>query len=122
MKASVVYGFCGLIMCWPLVSANEFEITGDITRGKIIYDMHCASCHGQTGEGEGVCASRMPVPPRALTDQDYMATLSDQHIFTVIKHGGAAVGRSPVMEAWGDILQTDQAVHDVAAYVRSLAE
>jgi len=50
-----------------------------------------------------------------------MDTLTDEHIFKVIKEGGASVGLSAMMAPWGAILKTDEAVHDVAAYVRSLA-
>jgi len=119
--------FAALFACFiapaGVVSAEaEFKIKGNLARGKAIYEMHCASCHGVTGSGEGVCASTLSVKPRALTDSNYMATLSDQHMFTVIKEGGAAVGKSSTMTAWMDVLKSDQAIHDVAAYVRSLSK
>jgi mono/diheme cytochrome c family protein len=49
-----------------------------------------------------------------------MNALSNEHLFKVIKEGGAAVGKSPLMAPWGGALSDDQ-IRDVVAYVRSLA-
>lgn len=119
--------FAGLLLSLfmpplPGLAEEAFRIHGDAAKGAGLFKMHCASCHGETGSGEGVCASVLKTKPRALSDKAYMETLSDHHLYTVIKDGGEAVGKSAVMAAWGDALGTDQAVHDVAAYVRSLAE
>jgi len=101
---------------------EEFKITGDAAKGEAAYKMYCAACHGATGMGDGAAAVALNPKPRALTDKAYMDTLSDKHVFTVIKEGGAAVGKSAMMTAWGAVLKTDEAIHDVAAYVRSLAK
>lgn len=112
----------GLIsMASALYAEEEFKITGDAAKGEAAYKMYCVACHGATGMGDGAAAVALNPKPRALTDKAYMDTLSDKHVFTVIKDGGAAVGKSAMMTAWGAVLKTDQAVHDVAAYVRTLA-
>ena len=95
--------------------------TYDIVRGETLYTEYCAACHGETGHGDGLAAAALNPKPRNLTDKAYMDTLTDEHIFKVIKEGGASVGLSAMMAPWGAILKTDEAVHDVAAYVRSLA-
>ncbi|HMO04672.1 MAG TPA: cytochrome c [Kiritimatiellia bacterium] len=100
---------------------EEFKISGDPAKGEASYKMYCVACHGATGAGDGAAAAALNPKPRALNDKAYMDTLSDQHIYTVIKDGGAAVGKSMFMTAWGAILKEDQAIHDVAAYVRTLA-
>jgi hypothetical protein len=61
----------------------------------------------------------LPVPPRNLADQTYMATRSDQQLFTIISQGGAAVGLSAAMSAFGTQL-TVQELWDTVAYVRTL--
>jgi mono/diheme cytochrome c family protein len=101
---------------------EEFKITGDAAKGEAPFKMYCALCHGETGAGDGIGAAALNPKPRALNDKAYMDTLSDQHIYTVIKDGGVAVGKSMFMAAFGAILKEDQAIHDVAAYVRSLAK
>ena len=104
------------------VRAEEaFKISGDPAKGKALYTMHCVSCHGVTGAGDGGCASGLKSKPRALNEKAYMDTLTDEHLFHVIKNGGPSVGLSDVMTAFGDVLKSEQAIHDVAAYVRSLA-
>lgn len=101
---------------------EEFKISGDPAKGEASYKMYCVACHGATGAGDGAAAAALNPKPRALNDKAYMDTLSDKHIYTVIKDGGAAVGKSMFMTAWGAILKEDQAIHDVAAYVRTLAK
>src|SRR5262249_27580939 len=55
-----------------------------------------------------------------LTDQTYMRTRSEQQLFDVISKGGAAVGLSSAMTAFGNQL-TAQQIWDTVAYVRTLA-
>jgi hypothetical protein len=49
-----------------------------------------------------------------------MASLSDAYLYTVIQHGGAAVGKSSWMAGWGPAL-SDQSIRDLIAYLRSLS-
>lgn len=100
----------------------EFVIKGDATKGAETYKMYCLPCHGEKGIGDGVAAAALNPKPRNFTDKALMATIPDKQVFTAIKEGGAAVGKSPLMVAWGPILGDDQKIHDVAAYVRSLAK
>ncbi|HMO51590.1 MAG TPA: cytochrome c [Kiritimatiellia bacterium] len=100
---------------------EEFRIQGDAEKGAALYKMYCALCHGETGHGDGPGAAALNPKPRTLAEKAYMDTLSDKHLFTVIKDGGPAVGKSMFMTAFGAILKEDQAIHDVAAFVRSLA-
>jgi hypothetical protein len=46
-----------------------------------------------------------------------MSTLSDQDMFKVISEGGAAVGKSPLMPAWGGTL-SEQDIWNVIAHIR----
>lgn len=102
---------------------GEFKITGDAAKGEAHFKLYCVVCHGETGHGDGVGAAALPPPkPRNLSEKAYMDTLTDEHVFKVIKEGGASVGKSMFMTAWGAILKTDEAIHDVAAYVRTLAK
>ncbi len=122
MKAYAGLLVCLAMLAAPLRAEEAFMITGDPAKGQGPYKMYCALCHGATGAGDGIGAAALNPKPRALNDKAYMDTLSDEHIFKVIKEGGAAVGKSALMTAWGAVLKTDEAVHDVAAYVRSLSK
>lgn len=65
-------------------------------------------------------AAVLTSPPRNLADPSYMATRSDQQLFDVLSQGGAALGLSAAMPAYGNQL-TAQQLWDLVAYVRALA-
>lgn len=83
-----------------------------LQRGQILFDINCAMCHGQGGEGNGRLGGYYNPPPANLTGERVQA-LSDQDIFVVITQGwgrmpSIAENLSPV-ERW-----------DVVNHVRSL--
>jgi cytochrome c553 len=55
--------------------------------------------------------------PRDLTDRTYMATISDEDLLNVIKHGGAAASKSPAMMASKEALSDDE-ISDLVAFIR----
>jgi len=106
---------------WIVQAEEEFVINGDAEKGKETFKLYCAACHGETGKGDGLAAAALNPKPADLANKEYMSTLSDKHIYTVIKDGGTSVGKSALMTAWGALLKEDQQIHDVAAYVKSLS-
>ncbi len=104
------------------VAGDDFKINGDAARGGEIYKIYCVACHGETGKGDGITAAALDPKPADHTNKEVMSKLTDKEIFTAIKDGGVAVGKSPMMTPWGPLLKDDQKIHDVAAYVRSLAK
>ena len=90
---------------------------GDPAKGKEKYNQICASCHGPSGKGDGPAAAALDPKPRNLSDPKYVSTLSDEQIFKTVKEGGAAVGKSPLMPAWGGVL-SDNDIWNVIAYLR----
>ena len=93
---------------------------GDPARGRQAYGTYCAACHGATGEGDGPLTGLLPLVPPRHSDAAYMGTLSDAYLFRLLKEGGPAVGKSPLMNAWGNAL-SDEQIGDVIAYLRTLA-
>ncbi len=93
---------------------------GDPKAGKARFDLLCTSCHGASGKGDGPAAASLPAEPQSLTDGKYMNTLTDQHLFSVIKGGGPSVGKSPLMPPWGTQLG-DQDIWNLVSYIRSIA-
>jgi len=87
--------------------------------GKRLYVSICAYCHGVGGDGFGLNAPNLAVPPRDHTDSAYMATRSDEQLFEVIKYGGAAQGKSTLMPPWGGRL-SDREITALVAYLRAL--
>jgi mono/diheme cytochrome c family protein len=93
----------------------------DVAKGAASYQQLCASCHGPRGAGDGPAGQALEPKPAKHGDGTYMNALSNEHLFRVIKEGGAAVGKSPAMAPWGGAL-TDAQIWDVVAFVRSLAD
>jgi cytochrome c oxidase cbb3-type subunit 3 len=93
----------------------------DPVAGEMNYKLFCATCHGEDGCGEGPGAAGLDPQPAKHCDGEYMNALSDEHLFKVIKEGGPAVGKSPLMTPWGGTLSDDD-IHDVVAYIRSIAD
>ena len=124
MKLFQVYVLAGLLaaVASGVRADEEFQVKGSAEKGEAAYKMYCVLCHGETGKGDGLGAAALTPKPRDLSDKTFQAEMSDKHLFTVIKDGGPAVGKSMFMTAWGALLKTDEAVHDVAAYVRTLAK
>jgi cytochrome c6 len=88
--------------------------------GQKLYMTYCSSCHGDKGRGDGTAGKALPVKPADHTDGRLMNSLSDEFLMTIISKGGAAVGKSSFMPAWGGVLKDNQ-LQDLLAYVRSIA-
>jgi cytochrome c553 len=84
------------------------------------YTTLCAACHGPQGEGNGVAAAALPVKPRNFKDGKYMNGKTDAQLAKVIKEGGASVGLSPLMAAFGSQL-SDKEIKEIVAFIRTLA-
>ncbi len=89
-------------------------------RGEGNYATYCTACHGPRGDGDGPMAALLDPKPTQHSDAALMSAFSDEQLFKVIKDGGPAVGKSPQMAAWGELL-SDQNIRDLVDYVRSLA-
>lgn len=94
---------------------------GNANKGKALYAQQCASCHGAGAKGDGPAAAALTPKLKNLADKAYQAGLKDQYLTDVITKGGAGVGKSPVMPAFGAALK-DEGVRDVVAFLRSLAK
>ncbi len=98
-----------------------------IRQGKSVYNVHCAVCHGKTGDGKGVLAIRSETPnaaygianvanfhDAAFTDTANVAYKPNGSIFDTITNGKGLMGRYgnniTVSDRWA-----------VIAYVRTLA-
>lgn len=87
--------------------------------GRRMYLSVCAYCHGAAGDGFGLNATNLPVPPRDHTDSAYMKRLSDDQLFEVIKSGGAARGKSAFMPPWAGRF-SDREITSLVRYLRTL--
>jgi mono/diheme cytochrome c family protein len=88
--------------------------------GQKLYMTYCSSCHGDKGQGDGAAGKALPVKPADHTNGKLMNSFSDEFLMSIISKGGAAVGKSSFMPAWGGVLKENQ-LQDLLAYLRSVA-
>ncbi len=110
---AAVFTGCGFMLSAQNASARK----GDGAAGKQSFTAICASCHGQTGMGDGIVAAALNPKPRDLSDAEYLSTLTDEYLFKVISEGGMSVGKSAMMPAWGGVLG-EEGGWNVIAYIR----
>ena len=94
-----------------------------VARGKIVYDQHCASCHGATLEGQPnwrkrLPNSRMPAPPHDATGHTWHH--SDKQLFDMTKIGPAGLvpGYQSDMPGFKDTL-ADADIWAVLSFIES---
>lgn len=88
---------------------------GSIQRGGELYETHCASCHGESGLGEGPAGVNLDPPASPIAHTSQM--LSDDYLFWRISEGGTEF--ETAMPAWKNILEEDQ-IWDLMNYFRVL--
>jgi mono/diheme cytochrome c family protein len=86
-----------------------------------IFVERCVTCHGARGAGDGPASAGLVPPPRNFQDPEWQKSVSDEHIETIVKYGGAAVGRSPAMPANPDLNSKPEVVAALRVHIRALA-
>jgi mono/diheme cytochrome c family protein len=94
-----------------------------VARGKLVYDQHCASCHGAKLEGQPdwrkrLANGRLPAPPHDATGHTWHH--SDQQLFDMVKNGTAAMmpGYETDMPAYKEVLG-DADIWAVLSFIES---
>ena len=78
----------------------------------------CATCHGTTGAGDGPAGLALDPRPASFGTAEFWETRDDETLFTAIKMGGAAVGKSPLMVGWGASF-SDENITELVEYVKT---
>lgn len=100
----------------PAAAGAKVEITDAArTEAKEIFSMRCSPCHGATGAGDGAASAGLTPKPANFHDPKWQSSVTDEHIEKIIKLGGGAVGKSPMMPGNPDLA-------DKAATVAALRE
>ncbi|MCA9676676.1 MAG: c-type cytochrome [Kofleriaceae bacterium] len=86
-----------------------------------IFAQRCTPCHGAEGRGDGAASAGLDPKPRNFHDAEWQASVTDEHIQTIVHVGGAAVGKSAAMPSNPDL--SDPAVlAAIKDYVRALGK
>ncbi|MDP2956375.1 MAG: c-type cytochrome [Longimicrobiales bacterium] len=79
----------------------------------------CSTCHGPMGAGDGPGAAALNPKPADFGDPTFWAGRTDVQLIKAIREGGAAVGKSPLMPAWGGLYNEAQA-KALVEYIKTL--
>jgi mono/diheme cytochrome c family protein len=98
----------------------------DLAKGKETFKMICATCHGETGKGDGPGGAGLQPPPRDFSKAQFKFDTNkngkageDADLKAVISKGAAEFGGSPLMTPWAGTL-SDADIDNVIAVIRSL--
>tara|TARA_B100000029_G_scaffold432516_1_gene444761 strand:+ start:1334 stop:1693 length:360 start_codon:yes stop_codon:yes gene_type:complete len=108
---SILFGSCILFLASSALGPSESLAAGDAAA---TYKTYCSSCHGETGKGDGAASAALDPKPANFADAAFWKGKDDAYLTKVIKEGGTAVGKSPLMAAWGAVLKDDQIAGIVA--------
>jgi len=116
-RGIITLGLLGLIIIAGTV--QKAIGAGNAEAGGRLYQTRCAPCHGPDGKAATSTAQALTPKPRDHTDGAYMNQLAQEHLAKVIRNGGPAIGKSPIMPPSPDL--NDQQIEDIIAFVRTLA-
>ncbi|MGB0953791.1 MAG: c-type cytochrome [Planctomycetota bacterium] len=89
---------------------------------RTMYDTYCFTCHGTGGKGDGPAGAALPDKPADFSSADWQATVTDEHIQTVIAKGGAAAGKSALMPPAPGVDGNQELLDGLTAIVRSFSK
>jgi mono/diheme cytochrome c family protein len=92
-----------------------------VQAGADIFRSACATCHGETGQGDGPAAQGLDPKPASLADTERMQNLNDGYLYWRIHEGGAMTPFNSSMPAWGSVYSEEQ-IWQLVTFIRSLHE
>jgi mono/diheme cytochrome c family protein len=123
-KCLIACGLGILIVLLAVVAGRRvLSSRGSAQLGQVVYERHCAACHGQNLEGQPnwqtrKADGRLPAPP--YDDSGHTWHHSDEQLFEITKFGVSAVvpGYESDMPAFGKKL-TDREISAAINFIKS---
>lgn len=104
------------------LTLRETALGYEQTLGQAVNDKYCIRCHNNESTPERVSNfDNLSPAPHFFTDGATLNRMSDTDLTNITAHGGAALGKSPQMPAYGSTL-TPAELKAVVAYIRAVAD
>lgn len=103
---------CAALGCWHFPG-----LFGD-ARAPILYGSRCATCHGDSGRGDGPAGQALEPRPRDFASAEWQKSISDEQIARTIREGGAAMGLNRAMPAQPDL--SERQLRKLVTYIRAV--
>jgi hypothetical protein len=116
-KVNAVYIFAYVVVLC-IVGLSTESLAEEKSFGQILYDKHCAACHGDTGKGDGEFGKlwEMPVSRLDTLSKDNGGVFPFERTYKVIDGRKKVKGHGERMTPiWGDVF-TVRAVHEHGAF------
>ena len=91
------------------------------TVGQRVFYQYCVWCHADSSPAGPSNRANLNPMPDLMNDGAKLNGLSDEYIRNIITLGGAAMGKSPMMPAWGKTLSQEE-IRAVIAFARAIAQ
>ncbi len=106
------------------INAPTGEATAEVDAGSDFdaagtFAQACGPCHGATGAGDGPAGATLPIKPANFASADFWESRDDAGVTKIIKEGGAAVGKSPLMAPFGAQFDDTQ-ISALVAHIHTL--
>lgn len=96
------------------LSEKPMAASGNVRRGRALFDSACVACHGKKGKGDGLLAGLIEIPMVDFTNKARMREVTDNELAFIIEDG-----RGDYMPSWKESF-SDNEVRDLAAFIRSI--
>jgi cytochrome c553 len=91
-----------------------------ISSGSKLFIANCATCHGDSGDGDGPASAGLDPKPAPLSDGEMLNDLSDAYLYWRISEGGIADPFNSAMPSWKGIFG-DKQIWQLVMYIRTLS-
>jgi mono/diheme cytochrome c family protein len=112
------------VVAAALLGPSAALAAGDAAAGKVVFNTNCATCHGESGKGDGPVGAALTPPPRDFTKAEFKFDTdgdgkkgTDADLKNVIRNGAGKFGGSPLMAPWMQLSDAD--VANLIAYIRT---
>ena len=91
------------------------------TMGQHVFYQYCVWCHADSSPSGPSNRMNLNPMPDLMNDGAKLNGLSDEYLRNIITLGGAAMGKSPMMPAWGKTLSKEE-IRGVILFTRAIAQ